>query len=132
MTFRSADSSVGVFGPFYKAVRAIANFFGRPRLLVILLVLTFVIVIVAATLLNLAEESLGGEPDFRIWRNAFWYMFSSVAGIGVGARAPLTETGRTLAIIAGVSGSALKGIFTAAVASAFVNRLILEGKGLGD
>jgi voltage-gated potassium channel len=59
-------------------------------------------------------------------------MFSSVAGIGVGARAPLTESGRTLAIIAGVSGSALKGIFTAAVASAFVNRLILEGKGLGD
>ena len=132
VTSRSADSSLRIIGPFYSAIRAIVSFFARPRLLVNLLVLTVVIVIVAATLLNLAEGALGGEPDFRIWRNAFWYMVSSVAGIGVGARAPLTETGRTLAIVAGVAGSALKGIFTAAVASAFVNHLILEGKGLGD
>jgi voltage-gated potassium channel len=111
---------------------AIANWFGRPKLLVILLTVTLAIVVAGATALWFAEQSLGGEQDFRIWNNAFWYMFSSVAGIGVGARTPLTESGRTLAIIAGVSGSALKGVFTAAVASAFVNRLILEGKGLGD
>ncbi|MBI5877715.1 MAG: NAD-binding protein [Chloroflexi bacterium] len=105
---------------------------GRPSLVLILLLSTTVIVLATATLLWWEEQTLGGEPAFTNWNNSFWYMLSSVAGIGVGAKAPLTEGGRSLAIIAGVAGSALKGIFTAAVASAFVNRLILEGKGLGD
>jgi voltage-gated potassium channel len=115
--------------------RALATFtrwLGRPKLLILILVITLLIVVVGTTAMWLAEQALGGEPAFTNWANAFWYMLSSVAGIGVGAKTPLTETGRTVAIIGGVFGSALKGVFTAAVASAFVNRLILEGKGLGD
>lgn len=104
----------------------------QPRLLQRLFIITAIIVLVGATGLWLAEQALGGETDYRSWANAFWYMISSVAGIGLGAKSPLTETGRTLAVLSGVAGSALKGIFTAAVAGAFVNRLIMEGKGLGE
>jgi voltage-gated potassium channel len=110
----------------------IAQRLGQPQLILVLFFTTSIIIIVAATALWLAEQTLGGEADYRSWNNAFWYMLSSVAGIGLGAKSPLTETGRTLAIIAGVAGSALKGIFTAAIAGAFVNHLLLEGKGLGD
>lgn len=105
---------------------------GRPRLLLFLLLFTLAVVVATATALWWAEQALGGEPTFRHWNNSFWFMVSSVAGIGLGTNAPQTEGGRTLAIVAGVLGSALKGVFTAAIASAFVNRLILEGKGLGD
>ena len=104
----------------------------QPKLLQRLFFVTTIIIVVGATALWLAEQALGGEADYRLWANAFWYMISSVAGIGLGAKSPLTETGRTLAVLAGVAGSALKGIFTAAVAGAFVNRLIMEGKGLGE
>ena len=120
------------FVPFYQALQALAKKLARPKLLIILFLITLGIIFVGATVLWIAEQAGGGEPDYLIWGNAFWYMTSSVAGIGIGAKSPLTETGRTLAIVAGVSGSALKGVFTAAIASAFVNRLILEGKGLGD
>ncbi len=132
MTSANALRPGNRFISFYRVIHAAAKWLARPRLLVILLIITLAIIFVGATVLWLAEQALGGEPDFRIWGNAFWYMLSSVAGIGLGTRSPLTETGRTVAIVAGVAGSALKGVFTAAVASAFVNRLILEGKGLGD
>ena len=115
-----------------QTVVMLAQRLGQPKLLQRLFFITTIIILAGATALWLAEQALGGEADFRSWGNAFWYMISSVVGIGLGAKSPLTETGRTLAIISGVAGSALKGIFTAAVAGAFVNRLIMEGKGLGD
>ena len=114
-----------------RAMILLAQRLGQPRLVLRLFIITVTIILVGATALWLAEQALGGEADFRQWANAFWYMISSVVGIGLGAKSPLTETGRTLAIVSGVAGSALKGIFTAAVAGAFVNRLIMEGKGLG-
>lgn len=115
-----------------RALATVTRWLGRPKLIWLILGITLLIVIIGATAIWLAEQAMGGEPAFTNWSSAFWYMLSSVAGIGVGAKTPLTETGRTAAIIGGVLGSALKGVFTAAVASAFVNRLILEGKGLGD
>ena len=115
-----------------RAFYTVLYWMARPQLLRNLLAITLIIVVIGATGLWLAEQALGGEQAFTLWGNAYWYMLSSVAGIGVGAKTPLTEGGRTIAIIGGVSGSALKGVFTAAVASAFVNRIILEGRGLGN
>ena len=115
-----------------RALETLVLWLGRPRLIVLILFVTFLIVLSGATGLWITEQNLGGEPEFRRWDNAFWYMLSSVAGVAIGAKVPLTEAGRSLAIVGSVLGSALKGVFTAAVASAFVNRLIVEGKGLGN
>src|SRR5437588_9968109 len=79
----------------------------QPRLLLRLFFITLIIILLGATGLWLAEQALGGEADYRLWGNAFWYMISSVPGIGLGAKSPLTETGRTLAGPSGVAGSAL-------------------------
>jgi voltage-gated potassium channel len=117
---------------FRRALETIVFWLGRPSLVVLVLLITLFIILLGATALWITEQSLGGEPEFHNWGSAFWYMLQSVAGISVGAKVPLTEAGRVLAIIAGVLGTAVKGVFTAAVASAFVNRLIVEGRGLGD
>ncbi len=115
-----------------RTLETVIYWFGRPRLIVLVLLITLLIVVLGATALWITEQAMNGEPEFKQWDSAFWYMLQSVAGISVGAKVPLSETGRVIAIIGGVLGSALKGVFTAAVASAFVNRIIVEGKGLGD
>ena len=115
-----------------RALETLVWWLGQPSTIVLVLLITLLIILTGATALWVTESSLSGEPEFHNWGGAFWYMLQSVAGISVGAKVPLTETGRILAIIAGVLGSALKGVFTAAVASAFVNHLIVEGRGLGD
>lgn len=117
---------------FRRAFLAIVRWLARPHLILLIGVVTLLIIILGATAVWISEQARGGEPILTDWVNAFWYMLSTVAGIPVGAKAPLSETGRTIAVVGGVFGSALKGVFTAAVASAFVNRLILEGKGLGE
>ncbi len=105
---------------------------GRPNLIILTVLLTLLVVALGALALSLIEGAFGGEPDLASWSNAFWYMLSQVVRVSVGARTPSTEAGRSVAIIGGVLGLALSGFFTAAIASALVNRLILEDKGLGE
>src|SRR5437867_12000231 len=112
-----------------RTLETVIYWLGRPRLIVLVLLITLAIILLGATALWITEQTMNGEPEYHNWVSAFWYMVQSVAGISVGAKVPVSEAGRVVAIFVGVLGSALKGVFTAAVASAFVNRIIVEGRG---
>lgn len=119
---------------------------GRWRRSVFLLVRTlarantyFVIFLVASlmTILGAAlvwqfEQAPDGEPALRDFENSFVYMAQNVAGVGIGARNPLTRTSRYTVLFIATLAAGLRGVFVATVVSTFVNRFILEGRGLGE
>jgi voltage-gated potassium channel len=63
--------------------------------------------------------------------NAFAYMVQNVSGVWVGAPAPVTVYARTTALIVVIIAAALRALLIAAIVSAFVNRVLAQGKGKG-
>lgn len=62
--------------------------------------------------------------------DAFVFMLQNVSGVGIGAIAPLTPAARGIGITFVILAAAMRAVFVAAVVSSFVNRLLLQGKGL--
>ncbi len=76
------------------------------------------------------ESQEGGEPALYSFDNAFNFMLQNVAGVGIGAKAPLTPGGRFAGVIFVLVGAGLRALLIAAIVSWFVNRLLAHGKGV--
>ena len=112
---------------FRSAIRRL----GQTSTIAIVLLLLVVVVLVGAALVWFVEMATGGSGP-RTYLEALWWYIVAITGIGVQARAPATSAGSA----AGASGLLLAriffGMFTAAVAAGLINRLLMEGKGMGS
>ena len=77
-------------------------------------------------------ERLKGNEDFKEMSDALWWMVVTMTTVGYGDITPVTHFGRAIALLVMISGIGLTALFTAIVASYFVEKRILEGKGMED
>ncbi|MEE8423782.1 MAG: ion channel [Thermodesulfobacteriota bacterium] len=85
--------------------------------------LTIMILLLGALGLSYFEETL------RI-QDSFWWSFVTITTVGYGDITPSTIGGRIIAVIVMVFGIGLLGMFTATIASIFVEGKLKEGKGV--
>jgi voltage-gated potassium channel len=78
--------------------------------------------VVAALAVLDAERDAPGST-IRNYGDALWWAMSTIATVGYGDRYPVTVEGRLIAAALMVSGIALLGVLTAAIASWFVERV---------
>ncbi|GAB4332560.1 MAG: hypothetical protein Kow0037_10200 [Calditrichia bacterium] len=71
------------------------------------------------------------EPNIT-WLNAFWWSIVTLTTVGYGDIAPVTIGGRIVGVLVMFLGIGLLGMFTATVASFFVERKLKEDRGMGD
>jgi voltage-gated potassium channel len=98
----------------------------RAGALVVRQVLIYVAVLAAMVMAVCAvvvyhEENHARGSNIHSLGSAFWWAFTTVSTVGIGNEYPVTTTGRITAAILVLTGLALVGCITAAVAAAFVN-----------
>ncbi len=64
--------------------------------------------------------------------DAFWWSFVTITTVGYGDITPSTVGGKIIGVVVMVFGIGLLGMFTATIASAFVDNKLKEGKGVND
>ncbi len=62
--------------------------------------------------------------------DAFWWSFVTITTVGYGDITPSTIGGRIIGVVVMVCGIGLLGMFTATIASVFVDTKLKEGKGV--
>ena len=64
--------------------------------------------------------------------DAFWWSFVTITTVGYGVITPATIGGRIIGVVVMVFGIGILGMFTATIASAFLDTKLREGKGVMD
>ncbi|MDP1803815.1 MAG: potassium channel family protein, partial [Acidimicrobiales bacterium] len=82
--------------------------------------ITFVVVLGAATAVLAVEEGAGGSIDSL--GDALWWAVTTVTTVGYGDQFPVTPAGRGIAAFLMLSGIALFGVLTANIAAFFVEQ----------
>jgi len=83
-------------------------------------VVTLILTISSLAVLD-AERDANGATITTIG-DAVWWSFTTITTVGYGDQYPVTTTGRAIAVALMISGIALLGVITAALASALINR----------
>ena len=111
---------------FYRTVYILS----RPNTYTVIALMLMGVLVIGTVLIMLIEQQSGGEPALRNWDAAFTYMLQNVTGVGLAAKVPLTMAGRGTAVSIVLIGAATRALLIAAIVSGFVNRLLVQGRGV--
>lgn len=96
--------------------------FARGRVVATVAGSVFLVALIAALAVLDAERGAAGG-NIKTFADASWWAATTVTTVGYGDRYPVTAQGRVVAVALMVTGIALLGVITAAIASWFVEKV---------
>jgi len=96
--------------------------------LLLLAAVTVAVVVSGGLLAYHAERA--SNPGLATVSDAIWWAVVTVTTVGYGDRTPITAPGRSVGVVLMIFGIGFLGLFTATVASLFIDRMMREGRGL--
>jgi voltage-gated potassium channel len=115
-----------------KIIKGISSFykdFSNENLPKIILAV-FIVIFIGGGLVFLIESGTNGE--FSRFVDSLWWGAVTITTVGYGDMAPVSNSGRLVAVMMMFGGIVLTSIFSGTIASIFVNRKIQEGRGLQE
>jgi len=119
----------GILSKFLKNIGSLYRDFSKDNLSRIIIAVLLVI-IVGGGLVFLFESGINGE--FSRFIDSLWWGAVTITTVGYGDMAPVSNTGRMIAVMMMFGGIVLTSIFSGTIASIFVDRKIQEGRGLQE
>jgi len=77
------------------------------------------------------EKTATGFQILSLW-DSVWWAVVTMGTVGYGDRYPVSSGGRIIALLLIISGVGLMSLFTATIASLFVEQRMKEGRGFGN
>ena len=114
-------------GTFRQISRNIYSLYRKPAAQVA--TITLAIVIMTAAAVHYFEYNQSSSNINTIW-DGVWWAIVTMGTVGYGDKYPVTVGGRFVGIFLIFAGVGLMSLFTATIASAFVERRMREGRGL--
>jgi voltage-gated potassium channel len=105
-----------------KYLKRLLRFIQRENLHRLLLILAILLLLSTAGLV-LFESGVG-------WANALWWSIVTLTTVGYGDIAPTTFAGRIIGVVVMIFGIGMLGMFTATIASIFVEKKLKENRGM--
>jgi len=112
---------------FMKIIRFIGGLY-RERSIQVATV-TLSVILLSSAGVYIFERSAEDSNIHSLW-DAIWWAVVTMGTVGYGDKYPITTAGRTVGLLLIFAGVGLMSLFTATIASIFVERKIKEGKGL--
>jgi voltage-gated potassium channel len=111
--------------------RGVIRRLGQTSTIAVVVLLLILSVLVGAAVVMIVEMAGGSNGPKTYW-DALWWFVVTITGVGLDAVAPVTPVGRASSATVLMLARIFFGMFTAAIASALINRLLMEGKGMGQ
>jgi len=118
---------VRITSSFRHIQKVVSGFSQKPAVQVAMITLT--IIMVTAGAVYYFEYQQSSSNINNIW-DGFWWAIVTMGTVGYGDKYPVTAGGRFVGILLIFTGVGLMSLFTATIASAFVERRMKEGRGL--
>ena len=122
-------TGISLISKFFNGIGSFYRDFSNENLPRIILAVLIVIVI-GGGLVFLVESGINGE--FSRFVDSLWWGAVTITTVGYGDMAPVSSTGRLVAVMMMFGGIVLTSIFSGTIASIFVDRKIQEGRGLQE
>jgi voltage-gated potassium channel len=96
---------------------------------VLITILTLSFIILSSIGVNHFERGAGGSNIHSVW-DGVWWAVVTIATVGYGDRFPVSVGGRIVGLVVIFFGVGMMSLFTATIASIFVEKKMKEGRGL--
>lgn len=91
--------------------------------------ITLIVIFISASLVAYFEGMRGDSNIDSIW-DGIWWSVVTIGTVGYGDKYPVSSAGRVIGMLLIFCGIGLMSVFTATIASIFVERRMKEGRGL--
>jgi voltage-gated potassium channel len=91
--------------------------------------ITLAVILLASVCVNYFEQRAGDSNIRSVW-DGLWWAVVTIATVGYGDRFPVSVGGRIVGFLLMFFGVGMMSLFTATIASIFVEKKIKEGRGL--
>ena len=128
---KNSEKRAGL-NPVFKVLKGISSLYkdfsneNLPKIILAVLIVIFI----GGGLVYLIESGTNGE--FSRLLDSLWWGAVTITTVGYGDMAPVSNTGRLVAVMMMFGGIVLTSIFSGTIASIFVDRKIQEGRGLQE